>query len=154
MENCSQENIDSFQDEYRFLSNFWPSPVDYMGDLYPTVEHAFQAMKTKDHEERALVLKASTPGKAKRLGREVTLREDWEDLKLEVMEHFLRLKFDTYPLHEQLMDTGTRELIEGNTWGDKFWGTVDGVGENHLGKLLMKIRKEKLNEKLLLSCII
>jgi len=85
----SSPPIDSFQDEYRFLSNFWPSPVDYMGDYYPTVEHAFQAMKTMKAEERTEILKAKTPGEAKRLGRKVTLREDWEERKMGVMEHFV-----------------------------------------------------------------
>lgn len=142
--------ITAFQGDYRFLSNFYPSEVEYTTEIYPTVEHAFQAMKTKDMDERKQIREADTPGQAKRLGQKCTLRPDWDNIKLDVMEHFLHKKFKTNPLHQQLMDTGSRELIEGNTWGDRFWG-VDGTGQNNLGKLLMKIRDEENNEKMLLA---
>lgn len=131
--------IDSFSGEYRFLSNFYPSPIKWHDGIYPTVEHIFQAFKTIDPEERDEIRNAKTPGEAKRLGRKVTLRPDWNDIKIEVMNNFLQSKFRIPELRNKLMDTGTRELIEGNTWGDRFWG-VDGTGKNELGKLLMEIR--------------
>lgn len=133
--------IDSFSGEYRFLSNFWPVP-SFVG---LTVEHYFAAAKTEDPEERAKVLGAKSPGLAKRLGRSVTLRPDWDDVKIETMYRLVHMKFTHNDvLAEKLLATGDEELIEGNTWGDTFWG-VDletGEGENHLGKMLMEIRRD------------
>lgn len=129
--------IDSFKGPYAFLSNFHPSLV---GGAYPTVEHAFQAAKTRDPEQRAKVATCATPAQAKRLGRKVTLRPDWEDVKLDVMEELLRQKFENPDLLTLLRATAPHELVEGNTWGDTYWGVCRGKGRNHLGKLLMKIR--------------
>ena len=138
------EKIDRFRDEYRFLSNFWPAPIG-IGDLvFPTAEHAYQASKTVIRGERLEVQRQETPGKAKRSGRRVTLRKGWNDMRLEVMLDILRQKFANHHLRSQLLATGDVELIEGNHWGDIFWG-VDcsiGAGCNHLGKLLMQVRKE------------
>ena len=134
--------ITSFDGKYDFLSNFYHSPISYNGIVYPTNEHFFQAMKTFNVDERIAIASAETPGKAKRIGRKITLRSDWEDVKLYYMELGLRLKFQDSKLHEMLLATGDEELIEGNTWGDEFWGVCNGKGENHLGKLLMKIRGE------------
>lgn len=139
--------IVSFRDAYRFLSNFYPSPVTYGASplTYPTVEHAFQAAKTLNHNERAAfaydAVHAMTPGDAKRAGRALVLRPDWEDVKLDVMLDLLRLKFEDPHLASLLIHTGTAVLIEGNHWGDRFWG-VDGTGLNHLGLLLMQVRRE------------
>lgn len=139
--------IHLFKGEYAFLSNFstWDGLIFYRNDLYPTVEHAYQAAKTTIPEEREAIRNAPTPGQAKRLGRKCTLRLDWEDIKLVVMEQLLRIKFLNVKLAEQLIATGDEELIEGNHWGDAFWGRVQnghGPGENHLGRLLMKIRAD------------
>ncbi len=134
--------IDKFQGEYRFLSNFYPSPIMMFGEEYPTVEHAFQAVKTCVTSQREEIRNALTPGDAKRLGRTVSMRPNWEDTKLEAMKMLAYSKFVTHPLlAEKLRATGTAELIEGNTWGDKFWGVCDGEGENHLGRILMAIRE-------------
>ena len=84
----------------------------------------------------------STPGEAKRMGRQVTLRKDWEDVKISVMEKGLRMKFAIPELRDKLLATGEEELVEGNWWGDTCWGVCKGVGANNLGKLLMKIREE------------
>ena len=85
------------------------------------------------------------PAEAKSRGRQITLRPDWEEVKLGIMEEIVRVKFtQNHALRQQLLDTGDRELREGNNWHDTFWG-VDlrtGKGENHLGKILMKIRSE------------
>lgn len=133
--------IDKFDGEHAFLSNFHPSPIRVQGIWFPTVEHAFQAAKTLDPTERDAIARATTPGRAKRLGRQVTLRPQWDDVKIGVMEDLLRRKFDGVgPLWTQLLATSPAELIEGNTWGDIFWGVCQGKGQNHLGKLLMKIR--------------
>lgn len=133
--------IRSFMGPYRFLSNFWLAEVSLDGVVYPSVEHAYVAAKTLDLGVRAAIAEVDTPGKVKRMGRKLVLRDDWEDVKLQVMEDLLRQKFAPgTALRTQLDLTGSSHLEEGNTWGDTFWGVCRGVGENHLGKLLMKIR--------------
>jgi ribA/ribD-fused uncharacterized protein len=109
-----------------------------------TVEHAYQAAKSMDPQVRRKIQGAGSPGEAKRLGRNVILRSDWDEIKLSVMEDLLRQKFGSknIGMSAMLLRTGTLELIEGNTWGDVYWGVCNGKGENHLGKLLMKIRQE------------
>jgi ribA/ribD-fused uncharacterized protein len=140
--------IKSFRGESSFLSNMSSSPVELGGVKYPTVEHAFQAAKTTDPVERAKILAAKTPSEAKRIGKTVTLRKDWDKKKLEVMEKALRAKFEQNPeLKKKLINTGDADLIEGNDWGDRFWGQVNGTGQNNLGKLLMKIRNELMEGK-------
>ena len=134
--------IDSFTSQHRFLSNFEPARVTLDGLVYRTVEHAYQAAKTEDFAERSRVWAAPSAAAAKKLGRRVTLRPDWECVKLGVMEDFLRQKFRYDPLKSQLRATGDALLVEGNAWGDTYWGVCCGVGENHLGRLLMKIRAE------------
>lgn len=138
--------ITDFTGEYFFLSNFSESEVIFDGEPYPTIEHAFQAAKTLHKEERQSVQNAATPAQAKQLGRAVTLREDWEQVKFDIMLELLRQKFSQPELHKKLLDTGENELIEGNTWGDKVWGCVlykgEWIGKNHLGKLLMQVRAD------------
>ncbi|KKN90113.1 hypothetical protein LCGC14_0232290 [marine sediment metagenome] len=134
--------IDSFNDKHRFLSNFSVSHVKLGGITYPTVEHAYQAAKTLDKTERLRIQRAAGPGRAKRLGRGVTLRPDWEGTKLRIMLNLLRQKFQFPKLRDLLLATENQELIEGNHWGDTFWGVCQGEGENHLGKLLMQVRDE------------
>lgn len=135
--------ISSFIGVYRFLSNFWPAIVEHEGLTYPSVEHAYQAAKSLDTNERQRIAAIVEPGDAKRAGRALPLRSDWENVKLRVMEDCVRYKFTHHPeLREKLLATGDAELIEGNTWGDRFWGVCDGQGENHLGKILMRVRAE------------
>ena len=134
--------INSFEGKYAFLSNFYEHPISEGSLTFPTNEHYFQAMKTLDLTERIAIARAATPGQSKRMGRSVKLRSDWEDIKLSVMETALRLKFADPELAAMLKATGNEELVEGNWWNDTFWGVCNGVGENNLGKLLMKIRAE------------
>lgn len=134
--------INYFRNENNFLSNFAYAFIEIDGVRYPTVENAFQAMKCKDKEDR-LMFVYQKPGAAKRLGRKVQLREDWEDIKVKVMYILLVKKFSQPEFREKLLATGDARLIEGNTWGDKFWGVPFGkTGKNILGKLLMKVRQE------------
>jgi hypothetical protein len=135
--------IDRFDGEHQFLSNFHPAPVQLDGVAYPSVEHAYQAAKTYDPEWRERVRIAATPGKAKRLGAKLPVREDWNQSKLGVMEHLLRQKFEHPHLLAALHATIGHDLVERNTWGDRFWGVHDDEGHNHLGRLLMKIRDER-----------
>ena len=138
------KKIDSFQGEYRFLSNFWPAGIEFEGRSYHSAEHAYQAAKFTDEVMRQRVADAPTPAAAKSIAHSATTqRADWDNAKFEVMEAILREKFTRHAdLRQKLLDTGDAELIEGNTWGDRVWGVCDGEGENHLGKLLMKIREE------------
>lgn len=133
--------IKEFQGKYRFLSNFWPAEVDYNGYLFPSVEHAYQAAKTFD-EDAQVEIAEMTAGQAKRRGKTVTMRPDWDKIKTSVMFSLLRKKFSKEPLRGSLLATGEQQLEEGNYWGDTFWGVCKGKGENHLGKLLMRVREE------------
>lgn len=135
--------IDSFQGEHRFLSNFWPATVWFEGFTYASVEHAYVAAKTLDQAERMIICQMASPGAAKRYGRKLALRPDWETVKVQIMDDLLRRKFEHPELRQKLIDTGDdTPLIEGNTWGDTFWGVCNGVGQNMLGTLLMTIRAE------------
>ena len=135
--------ISDFRGAYAFLSNFYLAPTPIDGEVYLTSEHAFQAMKSADPAYRVSVLRAPTPGQAKRLGRAVALRADWEAVKIDVMRDVVRAKFRHNPdLAAQLLATGDQELVEGNAWGDKFWGVCAGRGRNWLGKILMEVRAE------------
>lgn len=143
------EVIDKFFGEYRFLSNFYDSPFYYDGHLWKTVEHAYQAFKSKDSQVRADICKLKTAAEAKRAGKSLTIREDWEDAKLGYMKIFVRLKFMCNPdLKDMLLKTNFRQLIEGNTWGDTYWGVCKGVGENRLGRILMNVRDKLLHGEL------
>ena len=134
--------INEFSGKYRFLSNFWSCYVKYAGVWYPSVENAYQAAKMNNTEDRKrfLDIKAS---EAKKLGRLLPMREEWDDEKLDIMYQLVRQKFTTSPiLRDLLIETDSEELQEGNWWGDTYWGTVNGKGENYLGKILMKVRDE------------
>lgn len=134
--------IDSFNGKYRFLSNFAPCKVIFEDIEYPSTEHAYQAAKTLDISLRKQFRACGKPSDAKKLGRKIVLRPDWETIKFEVMEQLLRAKFAQPDFKRALLNTGDEELIEGNTWGDTVWGVCKGKGQNNLGKILMKIRKD------------
>lgn len=132
--------IDKFEGEYFFLSNFYESPVMYDGLVYNNNEAAFQAQKNKSRSKEFCNLTAS---EAKRLGRRVNLRTDWETIKIDIMRDIVRCKFYQNPqLKTLLLATDDHILVEGNWWNDTFWGVCKGEGQNHLGKILMQIRKE------------
>ncbi len=108
--------IKSFDGEYRFLSNFWPVKVTLNGIVYPTVEHAYQAAKTTDMSQARYIAKVPTPGEAKRYGRYLKLRPNWDSEKLMYMSILLRQKFRDPELQAALLNTGKSRLVEGNTW--------------------------------------
>lgn len=139
--------IDRFHKEFDFLSNFYEQPVVADNLIYPTLEHAFQAAKTDDIKEKATIAAAKTPGKAKRLGKKATLIEGWNEQRLVVMLELVRRKFEHKKLRQLLLQTGDRPLIEGNNWGDTFWGICKGRGQNHLGKILEQVREEIRKEQ-------
>lgn len=132
------ETIDSFKGQYFFLSNFL---IEADGK---SVEHRFQAAKTDRLEEKKRIMDAPTPSKAKYYGRMCSMRPDWEEVKNDVMYELVKNKFAHPDLHRRLLETGDAYLVEGNTWGDKYWGVdaQSGEGENHLGLILMRVRGE------------
>ena len=134
--------IDRFSGQHRFLSNFHPSEVEMDGLIYPTVEHAYQAAKTLNAQQRGVIRVAMTPGKAKRLGRKVDMRPDWHKMKLDIMSELVAKKFEIPELAAKLIDTGEHELIEGNYWNDTYWGMCNGKGSNNLGIILMNTRHD------------
>ena len=140
--------IAKFDGDYAFLSNFYSSPFTVDGITFPTVEHWFQAWKTKTEGEFKAIAKAKTPGQAKRIGRCCSLRPDWERIKISVMYDGLKYKFSDPELKQKLLDTGDEELVEGNTWHDNTWGNcscpkcAEIEGKNILGKILMDVRQE------------
>lgn len=135
------KTIDRFIDEFHFLSNFADCDIEYEGLKFCSVESAYQAAKTVNLQERMKFCNL-TPNKSKALGKRLKIRADWDDIRLSVMETLLRQKFSKSPFRDLLGATKGFELVEGNWWGDRFWGVCNGVGENNLGKLLMKIREE------------
>ena len=145
--------IDNFDMKHAFLSNFYWNDIEFEGIVYPTNEHFFQAMKTLNIEERRVIANCRTPGQAKRMGRKVTLRPDWEDVKVAIMKEGLYRKFSDEQLADWLLETGNHELVEGNHWHDQFWGVcycekcASTEGKNMLGKLLMEIRDELKEER-------
>jgi N-glycosidase YbiA len=135
--------IDSFQGQYRFLSNFWPATVEFEGLVYPDVEHAYQSAKTLDMAERRRIAALPTPAEAKKAGEALKYRSDWLSIKYDVMLECVRYKFTHHPdLAQKLLATGDAYLEEGNTWNDQIWGVYQGHGTNWLGKILMTIRAE------------
>ncbi len=133
--------IDRFNGEFRFLSNFWIAPVPMEGEWYASVEHAYQAAKTLDHESRTRIKNSLSPSDAKKLGQKIILRGDWDLVRIQYMRYLVWMKFHLHrDLGDKLLATNNAELVEGNTWGDRFWGVCKGVGENWLGKILMETR--------------
>lgn len=138
--------INSFKGEYHFLSNFFPCEVLHRGITFISAEHAFQAAKTFSDQERMWVAAAPTPGNAKYRGRQVTMREDWDAVKIREMFVIVENKFSQPYLMQALLDTGDQPLIEGNYWHDQFWGDclcpqhVNSDGKNYLGRILTYLR--------------
>jgi ribA/ribD-fused uncharacterized protein len=135
--------IRGFYGSNRFLSNFYPSIITYEGITYETVEHAYQAAKVESKEDKLRIANSATPGEAKHLGGNVLMVSNWYVLRIDTMTKFVRLKFNThFSLALKLIATGDAQLVETNTWGDKFWGVYKGEGKNTLGKILMVVRDE------------
>jgi ribA/ribD-fused uncharacterized protein len=154
--------INKFEGRYAFLSNFYPCEIKHQGIKYPSVEHAYVAMKVNNQQlvdgksytpgsYREMIASIPSPGKIKKIGRLSKLRPDWDSKKFEFMNIFLREKFKDEKLKEMLLSTGNEELVEGNYWHDNVYGSCScdrcgNKGGNFLGKTLMQIRKEALLE--------
>lgn len=132
--------IKGFFEKYRFLSNYDASPVFFEGLLYPCVENAYQAAKCYMEHDRKRFLTIS-PAEAKKLGNAIPLRDDWEQVKYDIMLALVFEKFWRHPdKRRALLETGNRYLEETNHWNDRTWGVCNGVGTNWLGDILMKVR--------------
>jgi N-glycosidase YbiA len=134
------KRIDSFRGDYCFLSNFHPCKIQYEGIEYTSVEHAYQASKSMSWKIRKEIANLLKPGDAKRMGKNLLIRKDWDTVKLSIMKELVKKKFSIPELQKKLLATGDAELVEGNWWGDDFWGVCNGRGENYLGKILMEVR--------------
>jgi ribA/ribD-fused uncharacterized protein len=147
--------IGKFEGDNFFLSNFYEAPTVFSSPLageltFQTGEAAFQAAKfhamTGSDQEKISYLQkvaeAPTPSKAKYAGRSVKIDlELWEQVKVKCMREVVFQKFQQHSdLRIKLMQTGHAMLVEGNTWGDTFWGRCEGKGFNILGAILMEVR--------------
>lgn len=137
----NEKEIKGFDGDYRFLSNFSDANVYFDGMFFFSTENAYQAAKTFDERKRK-IFKVLSAGQAKKEGRKLEIRSDWEKVKIEVMSVIVFDKFyRNKDLRQKLIETGDKYLEETNDWNDTFWGVCNGVGRNELGKILMKIRK-------------
>lgn len=156
--------ITSFSGPYRVLSSFAETPfyLPLLDLRVLTGEHGFQACKSDIRETVLWIASAPTAGEAKSRGRSVPLRDNWDRIKRWVMLQVVLSKFSVPALSAQLIATGDAELVEGNTWGDDYWGAVPGrtrdtwppgmpgwqapdgawlAGYNWLGRILMMARE-------------
>lgn len=139
--------INEFRGKYFFLSNFYEAPIEYNGIHYSNNEAAFQAQKTTNLKMHCC-FSFMNPSEAKKMGRKIPLRSDWEQVKESIMYDICKTKFSqNLDLKQRLLNTGNEELVEGNNWGDKIWGQVNREGKNLLGKILMRVREELRNNE-------
>ena len=139
--------INSFDGDYDFLSNFYECPINWKGRTYRNSESIYQSSKSKDESVIDDFVKM-TGSQAKKSGRKLDIREDWNNIKEDLMYLICHAKFfQNEDLGQKLMNTGDAVLIEGNYWGDRYWGVCNGEGQNKLGKILMKIREELFEYK-------
>lgn len=147
MQTTSTKPINTFSGRHFWLSNFVACSIVYKNRVYPTTEHAYQAQKTSSIEWQQKIQEADGPRQAKFLGRQCPLRDDWDSLRDQVMLEVSRLKYQQPTFGNKLVATYPRELIEGNYWGDTYWGVHNGKGENKLGKILMRVRQELMDNQ-------
>lgn len=145
-------NVENFYptSEYFFLSNFYTTPVLFECILYTSSENAYQAAKVpvELRDERWSTHATITPAQSKKLGRKLPLRPDWNEVKDDVMRKIVAEKFKNVELMKKLIETHPYDLVEGNWWGDVYWGVCKGTGKNMLGKILMELRGRLKNEQL------
>lgn len=143
MATTTHKPANNFRGALGFLSNMRATKLTHEGIIYPSVEHAYQAAKSSDVEERQEIARMRTPVQAKIYGNSMAPGPLWHDDKMDVMLLLLRKKFFyDGALGDKLLGTGSMHLEECNEYGDRFWGTHKGQGENHLGQLLMRVRSE------------
>ena len=140
----------SIDEPFGCFSNFSRHPIELDGKTWPTSEHYFQAQKFAGTPHEEAIRQAASAMEAACMGRERSrpLRADWEAVKVDVMKRALLAKFTQHSdLRDLLLGTGNRELIE-RTPHDASWADGgDGSGMNMLGKLLMELRAQLLNNE-------
>jgi ribA/ribD-fused uncharacterized protein len=104
--------IEKFRGQYSFLSNMHPVRIPYQGLYYPSVEHAYQASKTLKQWDREPIRTNPDPVSAKKMGRQLQIRPDWEEVKLDIMRELLSLKFNYPHLSQRLLQTNPKYLKE------------------------------------------
>lgn len=150
--------IKEFKGDYRFLSNFYACNIqidseDEVVDVFPSVEHGYQAYKAVNDEDFEKIRTAPSAAMSKKLGSSVNRSPEgwkaWDEQKIYIMHILLEAKFEIPELRAKLLATDGHELVEGNYWNDKFWGFClkTNEGENHLGKLLMQIRSDIIQKE-------
>lgn len=147
--------IDKFYGNNLWLSNFQVCKIQYQGYIYWSTQAAYQAQKFKgttiQMDRLKKVFTKIEPNEAKLLGSIIPLREDWEEVRLDIMKELLEIKFNQQPYKTMLIKTGDQELVQGNYWHDTFFGKCgcpqhNGQGQNHLGNIIMQIREELQNK--------
>lgn len=138
----NEKEIKGFFGEYRWLSNFYLCPIKGKTHVYPSSENAYQAAKVS--EKNRIDFVSISPAQSKKLARSYDIDiNEWDSKKLDVMYWVIKAKFtQNLDLKKKLIETGEKYLEETNYWGDTFWGVCKGKGENHLGKILMRLREE------------
>jgi len=136
MSKVARPSIDRFAGEYHYLSNFY---VESDGSF---VEREFQAAKATDPYIQNIILSQVKPAVAKKNGSKVIcIRPDWHDVRIGYMRLYVLGKFLFNPeLAAKLKRTGNYKIVDGNHWGDRFWGVCGGHGSNWLGRILMEVR--------------
>lgn len=146
---CKEMDMKTFSGDWAFMSNFTPVKVSLDGNDYPSVEHAYQAAKTHVESERQAIRDEPKANKAKKMGRKLTTRRDWKEVRLMIMEDLQYQKYNhSAELRAQLLATGNAPIVEGNSWHDNFWGDCSCAkcekeeGQNYLGRILMMVRDD------------
>jgi ribA/ribD-fused uncharacterized protein len=147
--------INRFSGKHYFLSNMYMHEIVYKGVTYPSSEHAYQSAKATNIEDHDFVRSSFSSTLSKTRARKIKTRDDWDEIKYDIMKEILYIKFEDKELKKKLIDTDGIKLIEGNNWHDNYWGDCscfkcrNNKGQNMLGKILMEIRKEKINKTVL-----
>ena len=149
-ERVESDAILGFDGEFQWMSNFWPVSLLFDGVRYGSVEQAYQAAKTLNLDERLKIQMTKTPSRAKKQGRSLTVRSDWDAVKIPIMLRLQRQKYRNGRLSERLAATGKRQIFELNAWNDVFWGVVENEGGyegvNAMGQILSLVRDEVGNK--------
>lgn len=128
---------------FYFLSNFYPIILEIDGKKYRSSEHYYQACKALNMDEHEKIRNTLTPNDSKKMARTIkSFDPNWDTNRLTVMRKVLEVKFAIPEMREALLATDGFELIEGNYWGDDFWGVCTSEGQNNLGKILMELREK------------
>lgn len=135
-----------FRDEYAFLSNMYYTKIPYEGLIYPSVENAYQASKCINEKDK-ISFQTYTPVEAKRAGKKVQMKEDFNDNRIKIMQELIDIKFINNTNLAQRLTSITEPIIEENTWNDTFWGICNGIGENNLGKCLENTKQKIMYKK-------